>query len=149
MHTACHQVCLDRKSLNTKRLSPYSRSKSVAESFRGWDWLFRFWDARCNTATQSEYVAVFGKRIIADNLSKAGWSWGYISAIDSEGRTIWIADAHRCDGKRYVVRADEKLTAFIELESATRLLELRMRSPLVSAQRGQIFENFVPRTPYW
>jgi hypothetical protein len=33
--------------------------------------------------------------IIADNLSKAGWSWGYISAVDSERRTIWIADAHR------------------------------------------------------
>jgi hypothetical protein len=47
------------------------------------------------------------------------------------------------------VRTDEKLTAFIELESATRLLELRMCSPLVSTQRGQIFENFVPRTPYW
>jgi hypothetical protein len=23
--------------------------------------------------------------IIADNLSKAGWSWGYVSAIDSNG----------------------------------------------------------------
>jgi hypothetical protein len=54
--------------------------------------------------------------IIADNLSKAGWSWGYVSAIDSQRRTIWIVDAHRGDGKRYVVRADEKLTAFIELE---------------------------------
>ena len=32
--------------------------------------------------------------------------------------TIWIADAHRDDGKRFVVRADEKLTAFVELESA-------------------------------
>ena len=32
--------------------------------------------------------------------------------------TIWIADAHRDDGKRFVVHADEKLTAFIELESA-------------------------------
>jgi len=31
--------------------------------------------------------------IIADNLSKAGWSWGCVSAIDSNGRTIWIADA--------------------------------------------------------
>jgi hypothetical protein len=31
-----------------------------------------------------------------------------------------IADAHRDDGKRFVVRADEKLTAFMELESATR-----------------------------
>jgi hypothetical protein len=34
---------------------------------------------------------------IADNLSKAGWSWGCLSAIDSKGRTIWIADAHRDD----------------------------------------------------
>jgi hypothetical protein len=36
------------------------------------------------------------------------------------GRTIWIADAHQGDGKRYVVRADEKLTAFMELEAAIR-----------------------------
>jgi hypothetical protein len=27
-------------------------------------------------------------------------------------------DAHRDDGKRFVVRADEKLTAFLELEAA-------------------------------
>jgi hypothetical protein len=32
------------------------------------------------------------------------------------GRTIWIADAHR-DGKRFVVRADELLTVFMELKS--------------------------------
>jgi hypothetical protein len=51
--------------------------------------------------------------IIADNLSKAGWSYGYVSAIDSNGRTIWIADAHRDDGKRFVVSRDEKLTARI------------------------------------
>jgi 3,4-dihydroxy-2-butanone 4-phosphate synthase len=31
--------------------------------------------------------------------------------LDREGRTIWIADAHRGNGRRYVVRADEKLTA--------------------------------------
>jgi hypothetical protein len=41
-------------------------------------------------------------------------------ASDSQGRTIWIADAHRDDGKRFVVRAGEKLTAFLELESAIR-----------------------------
>jgi hypothetical protein len=35
-----------------------------------------------------------------------------------KGRTIWIVEAHRNDGKRFVVRADEKLTAFMELESA-------------------------------
>jgi hypothetical protein len=33
------------------------------------------------------------------------------------GRTIWIADAHRGDGQRLVVRADGKLTAFVELEA--------------------------------
>ena len=55
--------------------------------------------------------------IIADNLHKAGRSWGCVSAADSEGRTICIADAHRGDGKRFVVRADEKLTAFLELEA--------------------------------
>jgi hypothetical protein len=33
--------------------------------------------------------------IIADNLKKAGWSLGYVSAVDSNGRTMWIADAHR------------------------------------------------------
>jgi hypothetical protein len=33
---------------------------------------------------------------------------------------IWIADAHRGYEKRFVVRADEKLTAFVELESTTR-----------------------------
>jgi hypothetical protein len=58
--------------------------------------------------------------IIADNLSKAGWSCGYVSAIDSDGRTIFVADAHRGDGKRFVVHADEKLTAFMQLELATR-----------------------------
>ena len=44
---------------------------------------------------------------------------GWVSGVDCEGRTIWIADAHR-DGKRFVVRADEKLTAFVELESVVR-----------------------------
>jgi hypothetical protein len=57
--------------------------------------------------------------IIADDLSKAGWSWGYVSAIDSSGRTIWIVDAHRDDGKRFVVRSDEMLSAFLELERIT------------------------------
>ena len=55
--------------------------------------------------------------IIADRLSKAGWSCGWVSALDLEGRTIWIVDAHR-DGKRFIVRAGEILTAFMELERA-------------------------------
>ena len=60
------------------------------------------------------------REIIADNLSKGGWSWGCVSAVDSRGRTIFVADAFRGDGQRFVVRADEKLTAFVELESAIR-----------------------------
>jgi hypothetical protein len=44
----------------------------------------------------------------------------FVSAVDAHGRTIWIADAHRGDGKRFVVRADEKLTAFLELDAAIR-----------------------------
>jgi hypothetical protein len=60
------------------------------------------------------------REIIADNLSKAGWSWGCVATVDSRVRTIFIADAHRDDGKRFVVHADEKLTAFVELESAVR-----------------------------
>jgi hypothetical protein len=39
------------------------------------------------------------------------WS-ATISKADSNGRTIWIADAHRDDGKRFVVRADEKADGF-------------------------------------
>ena len=39
-----------------------------------------------------------------------------VSLKIAAARTIWIADAHRGDGKRFVVRAGEKLTAFMELE---------------------------------
>jgi hypothetical protein len=56
------------------------------------------------------------------HLKKRDWSWGCVSAIDSNGRTIWIVDAHRDDGKRFVVHADEKLTAFLELEAEIRVV---------------------------
>jgi hypothetical protein len=58
--------------------------------------------------------------IIADNLSKAGWSWGCVSTVDSNGQTIFVADAHRDDGRRFIVHADDKLSAFVELEWAIR-----------------------------
>ena len=58
--------------------------------------------------------------IIADNLSEAGWTLGCVSAVDSRGRTIFVADARRDDSRRFIVRADEKLTAFVELETAIR-----------------------------
>jgi len=54
-------------------------------------------------------------QIIADKLHDAGWSLGWVSALDVEGRTIWTVDAHGY-GKRFIVRAEEILTAFLELE---------------------------------
>jgi hypothetical protein len=64
----------------------------------------------------SRFSAVVGWEIIADNLSEADWSWGCVSAVDSNGRTIFTVDAHR-DGQHFIVRADEKLPAFMELDS--------------------------------
>jgi len=46
------------------------------------------------------------------------------STVDSEGRTIWTADAHRENGKRFVVRSDEMLSALLELERITHELAL-------------------------
>ena len=34
----------------------------------------------------------------------------------AQGRTIFVVDTHRGDGKRFIVHADEKLSAFAELE---------------------------------
>jgi hypothetical protein len=42
-------------------------------------------------------VRVKDWEIIADNLKEAGRSWGWVSAIDSRGRTFWIVGAHRDD----------------------------------------------------
>jgi hypothetical protein len=56
--------------------------------------------------------------IIADNLSNGGWNCGYTSSTDHEGRQFWVVAAEREDAGRFIVRADEKLTAFLGLESA-------------------------------
>jgi hypothetical protein len=58
--------------------------------------------------------------VIADNLSKAGWSWGCVATVDSSGQTIFVADAHRDNGKRFIVTADEQMRAFLELQRVTR-----------------------------
>ena len=58
--------------------------------------------------------------------------------MDYEGRTLFIADAHRDDGKRFVVRADEKLTAFaapkrIGLKSHIRLSGVLVKVPSITS----------------
>jgi hypothetical protein len=51
--------------------------------------------------------------IVADNLSKAGWSWGCVSAVDCEGRTIWIADAY--PRGKHLFMLDYFFSSFYEL----------------------------------
>ena len=48
---------------------------------------------------------------------------------------IWIADAHR-DGKRFVVRVDQKLTAFLELGAAVRAASRQNLSWLLHRASG-------------
>ena len=52
--------------------------------------------------------------------------------MDSSGRTIFVADAHRDNGKRFVVHADEKLAAFIEIESAIRSALQKIVRPILA-----------------
>jgi len=57
---------------------------------------------------------------IAEKLSKAGFSWGCSSQINSTGRVLFTADAYSSDGRRFIVLSDDKLSAFLELEAAIR-----------------------------
>jgi hypothetical protein len=59
-------------------------------------------------------------RTVQDNLQKAGWNCCCVSSIDDKGRQIWVAAAERKDAGRFIVHADQMLTALKELESVTR-----------------------------
>jgi exonuclease III len=50
---------------------------------------------------------IYGDFSLSDILCRFCYRIAGVSALDSQGRTIWIADAHRDDRKRFVVRADE------------------------------------------
>jgi hypothetical protein len=43
---------------------------------------------------------------------------GCVATVNSNGQTIFVANAHRDNAKRFVVNADAKLTALLELEKA-------------------------------
>src|SRR6266568_7555727 len=47
--------------------------------------------------------------IIAAHLGKTGWTWGCSSQIDSTGRVLFTANAHRDNGKRFI----EKRISFL------------------------------------
>jgi hypothetical protein len=59
--------------------------------------------------------------IIADKLTKAGFSWGCSSLVDSTGRMLFTADAYARNGRRFIILSDERLSAFSELERVTGL----------------------------
>ena len=81
----------------------------------------RLFDWRLSTLSDNLiYAPMKYWEIIADKLSASGWTWGCSSHIDSTGRVLFTADAHR-DGKSFIVSADEKLTAFLELERVTHI----------------------------
>jgi len=101
MHKACHQLCLDRKSVNTKRLSPYPPGKGVAKSFPQLGLAASLLGRHCNTATRSESVAGLAKRLLSTVRRKADWIPVTSQRWMGNGRTIWIADAHRGHGIRY------------------------------------------------
>ena len=50
-----------------------------------------------------------------------------VSAVESAGRTVRIADAYCDDGKRFVVSADEKLTAYCYFLLTNRNATARIR----------------------
>ena len=52
--------------------------------------------------------------IIADRLHAEGWSYGIAEHLTKHG-LLYCVDAHR-DGKRFIVKADDLLTAFLSLE---------------------------------
>ena len=52
--------------------------------------------------------------IIADRLHAQGWSYGIAEHFTQQG-FLYCVDAHR-DGKRFIVKADDLLTAFLSLE---------------------------------
>src|SRR5947209_15528089 len=50
----------------------------------------------------------------ADRLHAEGWSYGIAEHLTKHG-LLFCVDAHR-DGKRFIVKADDLLTAFLSLE---------------------------------
>jgi hypothetical protein len=72
--------------------------------------------------------------IIARNLKRRGWSLGWVSAVDSEGRTIWIADAHR-GGKRLLC---------VRMKCWRRLWNQNPRSGMSDARKNGRLSHFRP-----
>jgi hypothetical protein len=71
-------------------LSPFVKSPFTYENER----LRISLNVGVSSAVTPQRVAAF---CFACVMLTIGWSWGCAFAIDSKGRTIWIADGHRND----------------------------------------------------
>jgi len=60
---------------------------------------------------------------------------GWVAALDSEGRTIWIVDAHPDNGKRFVVHADGQVRDPAVLRT---IQALRQAIRVMEAQPGEL-----------
>jgi hypothetical protein len=56
-------------------------------------------------------------KLIASQLSKAGWTFLHSSHVDDTGRLLVTVDAHRGDGKRFIVQSEEIETCFLEMQT--------------------------------
>jgi len=68
----------------------------------------------CETRRLGQSEPVKYWEIIADRLHAEGWSYGIAEHFTKHG-FLFCVDAHR-DGKRFIVKADDLLTAFLSLE---------------------------------
>ena len=59
-----------------------------------------------------------GRACPLPHFKEAGWSRGCISSTDHEGRQFRVVAAEREDAGRFIVHADERLIAFLELQAA-------------------------------
>ena len=64
---------------------------------------------------QIEFMPRQYYEMIADKMAAAGWTYGYYRAYDKCAREVWIAEAHKDDGHKYIAKAETLMTVFIEL----------------------------------
>jgi len=69
------------------------------------------------SARSVKFAIVKYREIIADNLHDGGMELGLGISLRCSRADDWVVDANGY-GKRFIVRADEMLTAFLELERA-------------------------------
>jgi hypothetical protein len=69
--------------------------------------------------THNPSLRIIGKQSPAISGKQVG-VWAGSQRLILRDEQSEFADAHRDDGKRFVLRADEKLTAFLELERVMR-----------------------------